>query len=54
MDTIANSEDPDEMKAGISSGSALFAKTKLTFRERNEIYFVNYNLQPFNINIGPS
>ena len=37
MGTLANSEDPDEMHyAGISSGSALFAKIKTllgTFRK---------------------
>ena len=37
MGTFTNSEDPDEMH--ISSGSALFAKTKSIFRERNTISF---------------
>ena len=45
MGTMANSEDTDENDAsgGISSGSALFAKTKSIFRERN-FFFFNYNL----------
>ena len=40
MGTLANSEDPDEnaVLGGILSGSALFAKTKSIFRERN-IFF---------------
>ena len=36
---------------GISSGSALFSETKLTFRERNTIFLVNYNLSPLNTNV---
>ena len=35
MGSLVNSEDPDERT--ISSGSALFAKTKSIFRERNTI-----------------
>ena len=31
MGTLANSEDPDEMQ---QSGSALFVKIKINFRER--------------------
>ena len=44
MGAFANSEDPDEKPqnafSGISSGSALLAKTKLMFRERNTIFFL--------------
>ena len=38
--TLANSEEPDEMPVatGNSSGSTLFAKTKLIFREMNTIF----------------
>ena len=42
-----------QMKWGISSGSALFAKTKLIFRERN-IIFLKYNLWLLNIYNRPS
>ena len=43
---MANSVDPDEMphKAAFSSGSALFANTKLIFREKKyfgKLYTVN-------------
>ena len=41
---VTNSEDPDEMPFGISSGSTLFAQTKTIFRERNAILFRNNNL----------
>ena len=41
--TLANSEDPDEMPHN-SSRSALFAKTKLIFRDGNTIIFGNHNL----------
>ena len=33
---------------GISSGFALFAKTERVFRERNTIFFLNYNLIIYN------
>ena len=45
--TTADREDPDEMPhiyCGISSGSALFAKTKMIFREKTETLFRNQNL----------
>ena len=37
--TLVNSEDPDEIPCAISSRSALFAKTKSIFRERNITFF---------------
>ena len=42
MGTFANSEDPDEMPhaAALSSGSTLFAKTKMIFRERNTFFYL--------------
>ena len=46
MGTLANSEDPNEMwhNVALDSGSALFAKTKWIFRERNRIFFGSYNV----------
>ena len=43
---MANSEEPDEMlhEVAILSGSALSAKTKSIFGERNTIFWGNYNL----------
>ena len=40
MGMFANSEDPDEMPHNVafSSGSALFAKTKSNFREKNTFF----------------
>ena len=48
MGTLANSEDPDEMlhNATLSSESAVFAKTKLIFGERNTIFFRLYPVIP--------
>ena len=43
MGTMANSEDPDEYVDN-SSGSALFAKTKLIFREKIQYYFFKFQL----------
>ena len=43
MGAFANREDPDEKPqnafCSISSGSALLAKTKSMFRERNRIFY---------------
>ena len=47
---LTNCEDPDEMqrmKCCISSGSALFAKTKSIFRERN----IYWRKKPYNPSI---
>ena len=44
MGTMVNSEDPDEMLHHAALGSALFAKTKSIFRERNIIVFGINNL----------
>ena len=45
MGTLANSEDPDEMMHNVTfhQGLALFAKTKTSFREREKIFFLNYD-----------
>ena len=40
------------IECSISSGSALFAKKKMIFRERYTIFFGNYNRQPLNIYNG--
>ena len=34
---------------GISSGSALFAKIKTIFRDRNISFYLNFALQPLNV-----
>ena len=45
MATLANSEDPDEMQHNAAfHQSALFAKIKTTFRNRNAPYFKKYYL----------
>ena len=51
---ICNSEDPDGITL-LLTRSALFAKTKPIFRERNlTLCFRDYNMQHLNIYNGPS
>ena len=59
MGTLANSKDLEMLyyvemlyyaaKGSISSRSALFAKTKSIFRERNTIFFEIITCDPLNI-----
>ena len=46
MHNFANSEDPDEMQLDVST---LFVKVKMFFRQKNIIFFENYNLTPVDI-----
>ena len=44
MGTFANSEDPDEMQHNAAfHQSTLFVKVKQIFRQKNTIFFKNYN-----------
>ena len=58
MSTFANSEDPDEMQHNaalccISSGSTLFVRVKMIFRQK-KTFFLNYNLTPLDMYNGLS
>ena len=46
MGTLSNSEDTDEISASgsISSGSALFAKSKNNLQRKKHIFLGSYNL----------
>ena len=56
MDTIANSEKPDEMPplCGISSGSSLFAMTKIDLNRKKFYAFSKFFMWPPNMCNGPS
>ena len=50
MGTFTISEDLDEMRHNVAFHQGLqFAKTKFNIRERNTIFFGNYNLWSLNI-----
>ena len=50
MSTFANSEDPDEMQHNVT----LFVKVKKIFRQKNTIFFLNYNQTTLNMYNGLS
>ena len=56
MSTFANSEDPDEMQHNnaFHQGLHCFVKVKKTFRQKNQIFFENYNPIPLDMNNGLS
>ena len=58
MGAFADNEDPDEMQHDAafhhSSGSALFAKIKTTFRDRNTPLFRKFYLGPLKVQNGQS
>ena len=44
MGTFSNSKDPDEMQHNAAFHQGLHCKGKKIFRQKNTIFFENYNL----------
>ena len=54
MSTFANSEDPDEMQHNAAFHLVYTVKVKKIFRQKNAIFFKNYNLTPLDLHNGLS
>ena len=52
--TFANSKDPDEMQHYAASGPTLFVMVKKIFRQKNTIFFENFNLTALDMYNGLS
>ena len=52
MSTFANSEDPDEVQHNLHFIRVYTVEVKNTFRQKNTIFFENYNLTPLDMYNG--